>query len=132
MGTVAPPSKREASVGEPAKSFSPPKRFRPFQADNGPWLIWSYYHNCWHRRSADGRAAGYTDDVAQAGVFDERTARAYHDTAPKRYRRDVSVPAAKVAAALKHAAAMKRAEADRIETTLAAIKSATLQGSPHE
>ncbi|WP_133255220.1 hypothetical protein [Phenylobacterium kunshanense] len=103
------------------KPFSPPKRFRPFQAERGPWLIWSYYHNCWHRRSSDGTACGYTNDVTQAGVFDERTARAYHDTAPKRWRRDVSIPAFKVAAALKHAAIEKRAEAERIEAVLAEI-----------
>jgi hypothetical protein len=101
------------------KAFSPPRRFRPFQADKGPWLIWSYYHNCWHRRSAEGGACGYTNDVTQAGVFDEATARAYHDTAPKRWRRDVSIPAVKVAGALKHAAAERRAEADRIEAILA-------------
>ena len=103
------------------KLFEPPKRFRPFQADKGPWLIWSYHWNCWHRRSSDGGAAGYTNDVAQAGVFDERVARAYHDAGPRKYRRDVSVPAAKVAASLAHAAAVKRAEADAIEATLARI-----------
>lgn len=106
------------------KAFSPPKRFRPFQADKGPWLIWSYYHNCWHRRSAEGGACGYTNDVTQAGVFDEATARAYHDTEPKRWRRNVSIPAAKVAGALKHAAAEKRAEAERIEAMLARMPAA--------
>lgn len=103
------------------KAFTPPKRFRPFQADQGPWLIWSYHWNCWHMRSSTGGAAGYTNDVTQAGIFDEQTARGYHDTGPKRHRRDVSVPAAKVKAALKHAAALKRSEAEQIEAKLALI-----------
>ena len=104
-----------------APAFLPPKQYRPFQADKGPWLIWSYHWSCWHRRSADGGASGYTSDVTQAGIFDERTARAYHDDGPKRQRRDVSIPAAKVVDALKHAAAEKRAEADRIEAVVAGL-----------
>lgn len=111
--------------------FSPPKHFRPFQADKGPWLIWSYYHGCWHRRSAEGGACGYTQDVAQAGVFDERVARAYHDTGPKRHRRDVSIPAARVKAALRHAAAVKRSEADQLEATIALIAGRRALESSH-
>ncbi|UPT53177.1 hypothetical protein [Synechococcus phage Ssp-JY42] len=98
-----------------------PKRFRPFNPAQGPWLIWSYYHNCWHRRSSDGGAAGYTNDVACAGIFDERVARMYHEDGPKAHRRNVSIPAAMVAATLRHKAAEKRAEADAIEATLKLI-----------
>lgn len=114
------------------KVFTPPNRFRPFQADKGPWLIWSYYWGCWHMRSSDGGAAGYTSDVTQAGVFDEQTARAYHEDGPKRHRRNVSVPALKVEAALRHAAAMKRAEAERIEATLALIVPSALSPQPKD
>lgn len=68
----------------PWKAFDPAK---------GPWLIWSYHWNCWHMSSSTGSAAGYTNDIAQAGLFDERTARAYHDPPP--HRRDEAVPARK-------------------------------------
>lgn len=44
----------------------------------GPWLLWSRYHNAWHRRDSEGHAAGYVSDVAGAGVFDYETAAAYH------------------------------------------------------
>ncbi len=108
-------------MGKQPKAFAPPKRFRPFQADKGPWLIWSYYHNCWHCRSSSGSAVGYTYDVSAAGVFDENVARAYHEDGPRKHRRNVSVPAFKVAAALKHAAAVKRSEAEQIEAVLARI-----------
>lgn len=75
-------------------------RFKPFDPAAGPWLIWSHHWNCWHQRSSEGGASGYTDDIAQAGVFDERMARAYHDPPP--HRRDEAVPARK---------AIKQAEA---------------------
>lgn len=103
------------------KRFSPPKRFRPFQADKGPWLIWSYYWNCWHVRSSTGGAAGYTSDLAQAGVFDEATARGYHDTGPRRHRRDVSIPAARVKAAMLHRLAQMTAERDAFADVIASF-----------
>lgn len=65
--------------------------FKPFDPSAGPWLIWSHHWGCWHMRSSTGGAAGYTSDISQAGVFDEKTARAYHDPPP--YRRDEAIPA---------------------------------------
>jgi hypothetical protein len=43
------------------------------------WLIWSRYHHAWHRRDEEGCAAGYTGDIAQAGIFDREKAASYHD-----------------------------------------------------
>lgn len=40
-------------------------------------LIWSEKWGCWHRRSTAGGAAGYTDDICQAGIFETATALAY-------------------------------------------------------
>lgn len=45
----------------------------------GPWLIWSNHWGRWHRRSDDGGACGYTDDIAQAGLFEYPKANEYHD-----------------------------------------------------
>lgn len=42
-------------------------------------LIWSNKRACWHRRSADGGACGYTLDIADAGIFETSTAMAYDD-----------------------------------------------------
>src|SRR3546814_2521470 len=42
-------------------------------------LIWSKYHNAWHRRSESGGACGYTNDIADAGVFDRAKAAVYND-----------------------------------------------------
>lgn len=47
------------------------------QPDN--WLIWSRKWRLWHRRDSEGRAAGYTDSIAEAGLFDRAKAAAYHD-----------------------------------------------------
>lgn len=112
-------SKRETKGA--GKLFTPPKRFRPFQADRGPWLIWSYHWNCWHQRSDTGSAAGYTSDLTRAGVFDEEIARAYHDTGPKRHRRDVSVPVHKVKAAMRHRLAQMTAERDAFADKIASF-----------
>lgn len=69
-------------------------KWKPFDETAGPWLIWSRHWGCWHRRSSSGGAAGYTSDIAQAGLFDEKVARAYHDPPP--HRRDEAIPAAKI------------------------------------
>jgi hypothetical protein len=42
-------------------------------------LIWSIKWGLWHRRSNDGAACGYTDDILQAGVFETATALDYDD-----------------------------------------------------
>lgn len=104
-----------------ADGFQPPRRYSPFQADKGPWLIWSYHWNCWHRRSETGSAAGYTSDLTQAGVFDAKIARAYHDNGPRKHRRDVSIPAAKVRAAMLHHLAKMTADRDAFAAKIAAL-----------
>lgn len=43
------------------------------------WLIWSRKWRAWHRRDGAGRAAGYTTDIAEAGLFPFSKAHAYHD-----------------------------------------------------
>lgn len=43
------------------------------------WLIWSLKWGRWHRRGESGGAAGYTDELASAGVFPESVASAYND-----------------------------------------------------
>ena len=43
------------------------------------WLIWSIKWGAWHRRSSTGGAAGYTDNLAHAGLFPFSIARSYHD-----------------------------------------------------
>ena len=58
-------------------------------------LIWSIHWGRWHRRSEDGGACGYTDDVLQAGVFETSKAMAYHDV-ENAHPRDKAVPIAEV------------------------------------
>lgn len=55
------------------------KKLRDTPEGERCWLIWSRKWNCWHRRSTQGGACGYTDDLAQAGLFERRTADAYND-----------------------------------------------------
>lgn len=43
------------------------------------WLIWSRRRYMWHRRNEAGGAAGYTSELAEAGVFDKHTAQTYGD-----------------------------------------------------
>jgi hypothetical protein len=54
------------------------KRLRMTPEGSGEWLIWSRYHNAWHRNS-DGHACGYTTDIAEAGLFPRSKAIEYHD-----------------------------------------------------
>lgn len=100
-------------------------RFYPIKPDQGPWLIWSYKWSLWHRRSSTGGAAGYTDDIVGAGVFDLATASAYHDRPP--HRTDVAIPAAKAIDEMKRRADKMTADAERIYTladTLATVRTA--------
>lgn len=48
--------------------------------DPKAWLIWSTYHGAWHRPEA----AGYTVDIAEAGLFTKVTAQRYNDNIEKR------------------------------------------------
>src|SRR3546814_12557665 len=55
------------------------RKLKPTPDGSREWLIWSKYHNAWHRRSASGGACGYTNDIADAGVFDRAKAAVYND-----------------------------------------------------
>ena len=46
------------------------------------WLIWSNKWGCWYRDNCHG----YTDDIAQAGLYDRETAAKHYIDGPKRYR----------------------------------------------
>lgn len=105
--------------------FVPKKgRYRPFDESAGPWLIWSHHWGRWHVRSATGGAAGYTSDIASAGVFDASAAKAYHDSPP--HRRDEAIPARRAVKGLETRLAEMDAErarfADTVEKVRAALK----------
>ncbi len=77
-------------------------------------MIWSRRWNCWHRRyvNEDGveSAAGYTNDILQAGIFSTETAMAYHQDGRKRDAYDKAVPLKAVRARMSLAVRQKRAE----------------------
>ena len=82
---------------------------------NLKFLIWSDYHNAWHRRSVDEKgeehATGYTHDIADAGFFSEKTAAAYDDShLPADHRRDRKVSLSDPDIAKKLAAERERLE----------------------
>ena len=54
------------------------KRLHDTPEGSCEWLIWSHYHNAWHRKSG-GLACGYTSDIAEAGLFPRSKALEYHD-----------------------------------------------------
>ena len=84
----------------------------------GPWLIRSHYWNCWHRRSAEGGACGYTDDIAKAGVFELAKAREYHDEFGGR---DEAIPVQRVVADLNRRLAELAAEQNAIAATISRV-----------
>jgi len=104
------------------------EEWKPLDPTEGPWLIWSRYWSRWHRRSPEGHAAGYTDDIAHAGVFDEKMARAYHDPPP--HRRDEAVPLSHVADKMEARLGQMTAERDALAERIHAMR-AKLAESPH-
>lgn len=60
------------------------------------WLIWSNKWGCWYR---DG-CSGYTDDIAQAGLYDRATAALHYVDGPKRHRDTEPFPLSSVRAML--------------------------------
>jgi hypothetical protein len=55
------------------------RQLRQTPDDTREWLIWSREWRAWHRRSSCGGACGYTNDIAEAGLFPRPEAVAYHD-----------------------------------------------------
>lgn len=86
-----------------------------FDPAAGPWFIRSHYWGRWHRRGDDGRAGGYTDDIAAAGVFDLDRARAYHEE-PSPQRRDEAIPCSRLVAEMEE----RLAQMDRDRAAFAA------------
>lgn len=76
-------------------------------------------------RSSAGGAAGYTDDIASAGIFDEEKARQYHDPPP--YRRDEAVPFAKAFDKLEARLGAMTAERDAFANKIATAKAVVAQ-----
>lgn len=72
------------------------------------WLIWSNKWGCWYRDNC----TGYTPDVAQAGLYDRKTAAQHYVDGPKAYRDVEPFPLSSVRAML-----MRRRE--EIEATAA-------------
>lgn len=89
----------------------------PAGGDGREYLIWSHKWGRWHRRTEDGTAAGYTADIAQAGIFDRAKALQYHEARVEKciYRMNSVVHVRDQIAALKARAAEIRAEAVQAE-----------------
>lgn len=74
------PSASPAGPGcQPSASASLRESSQSGIPDAAKCLIWSIKWGRWHRRSADGQACGYTDDILRAGIFDGTFARGYDD-----------------------------------------------------
>lgn len=71
----------DAPVSEKARDYRGRflKRLRPTPDGSCEWLIWSKYWRAWHRKSVAGGASGYTDDIAEAGLFPRSVAVQYND-----------------------------------------------------
>lgn len=94
----------------------------PVDPAEGPWLIHSHYWNTWHQRSSTGGAAGYSDDISQAGVFDLQKAREYHDLEVD--GRDEAIPAHRVIADLEARLATMDAERAKFAATVEGVRAA--------
>lgn len=85
------------------------------------WLIWSNKRGCWYRDDC----RGYTDDVAQAGLYDRATAAAHYTDPkyPKSYRDTEPFPLSSVRVLLQRRREQIEREAAqaiaRIDATLA-------------
>lgn len=60
------------------------------------WLIWSNKNGCWYRDNSQG----YTNDIAQAGLFDRDEAARHYVVGPKRFRNTEPFPLSSVRAML--------------------------------
>jgi hypothetical protein len=88
---------------------------KPELNGEGPWLIRSHYWGAWHRRSEDGAACGYTQDIAGAGVFGFEKAREYHDWPDGR---DEAVPLAEALPQLQERLTQINASRDKLKAII--------------
>lgn len=95
--------------------------FTPLREEDGPWLIWSRYWNCWHC-NRDGHASGYTKDIERAGVFGFEVARGYHDPPP--HRRDEAIALSSALADLEHRLAAMTVERNAFAATVKQARAA--------
>lgn len=101
------------------REFWGKKRFRAVKEGEGPFLIWSMHWNAWHMRSSAGGAAGYTSDIAQAGIFEFKTANAYNDKPPS--ARDRAIPVAKAMKAMLYRLSQLRTDAGLYAARIAEV-----------
>jgi hypothetical protein len=90
----------------------------------GPWLIRSHYWGRWHRRGHDGGACGYTDDIAEAGIFGLDKAASYHDWQTPNGRNE-AIPTKRYAKQMAARLREMEAERDAYAAKLATLKAAT-------
>lgn len=70
-------------------------RNRMERYDDEVWLIWSNKWNCWYR----SECAGYTSDIAQAGLYGRETAALHYcGNVPRRHRATEPFPLSSVKA----------------------------------
>lgn len=91
----------------------------PLQESDGPWLIRSHHWGRWHRRSEDGGACGYTDDLSKAGVFGFDMASAYHEPSGGR---DEAIPVSRVLAEMDELLRQMQAGCDAFAAKIASIR----------
>ncbi|RSY83151.1 hypothetical protein DAH66_12850 [Sphingomonas koreensis] len=84
------------------------------------WLIWSNKWGCWYR----DKCQGYTDDIAQAGLYDRATASRHYITGPKKHRDVEPFPLSSVRTMLFR----RRAEIEREASALIDRINAALAG----
>lgn len=119
-------------MGEAMSKPSAVYRNRLQRYPDAVWLIWSNKWNCWYR----DKCAGYTNDIAQAGLYDRETAAQHYVDGPPRYRDVEPFPLSVVRAMLTRRRAEIQADAAgrlaRIDAALAGHLSATApQGQAH-
>lgn len=88
------------------------------------WLIWSNKWGCWYR----GGSSGYTNDVAQAGLYDRATAKLHYVDGPKRHRDVEPFPLSRVRAMLLRRRAQIKREAEEQIARLDAALAGRLTG----
>lgn len=55
------------------------RKLVPTPAGECCWLIWSVRYHLWHKRGIGGGCNGYTNEIAEAGLFPFEKAKSYHN-----------------------------------------------------